>query len=73
MQTHTSTSEAADGTSRHVIDWTPDPDTPVRAVLHIAHGMAEHAARYDRLAEQLTAAGIAVSAADHRGHGRAIT
>ena len=70
MQTLTSTSEAVDGTLRHVIDWTPDPDTPIRAALHIAHGMAEHAARYARLAESLTAAGIVVSAADHRGHGR---
>jgi alpha-beta hydrolase superfamily lysophospholipase len=31
--------------------------------------MAEHAARYARLAEALTAAGYAVYAGDHRGHG----
>ena len=53
-----------------MFDWSPDHGTPVRAVVHIAHGMAEHAARYARLAERLTAAGIAVSAADHRGHGQ---
>ena len=70
MKSETSTSTAADGTARHVYDWSPDDGTPVRAVVHIAHGMAEHAARYARLAERLTAAGIAISAADHRGHGQ---
>ena len=44
-----------------------------RAVVQIAHGLAEHAARYDRLASQLNAAGYLVRAADHRGHGRSIT
>src|SRR5262249_5762332 len=36
------------------------------------HGMAEHAARYARLAESLTNAGYAVYANDHRGHGRTV-
>jgi alpha-beta hydrolase superfamily lysophospholipase len=41
-----------------------------RAVVQIAHGMAEHAGRYDRLAQALNAAGYGVYANDHRGHGR---
>jgi alpha-beta hydrolase superfamily lysophospholipase len=41
-----------------------------RAVLHIVHGMTEHSLRYERLARYLTAAGIEVWAADHRGHGK---
>jgi alpha-beta hydrolase superfamily lysophospholipase len=45
------------------------PDGPPRAVVQIAHGLAEHSARYARLAQALTAAGYAVYASDHRGHG----
>ena len=41
-----------------------------RAVVVIAHGAAEHAARYDRFATALGAAGIETWAPDHRGHGR---
>ncbi len=40
------------------------------AVLVVAHGLAEHVARYQELAETMMAAGVAVYAADHRGHGR---
>ncbi len=70
MQTTTSISTASDGTPRHVVDWTPDPSSPTRAAVHIAHGMAEYGGRYERLAQILVEAGIAVAAADHRGHGR---
>ncbi len=45
------------------------PEGRPRAVVQIAHGLAEHSARYARLAEALNAAGYAVYANDHRGHG----
>ncbi len=45
------------------------PDAPLRAVVQIAHGLAEHSGRYARLAAALNAAGYAVYANDHRGHG----
>ena len=38
--------------------------------MQIAHGLAEHARRYARLAQALTAAGFGVYANDHRGHGK---
>ena len=45
------------------------PDAAPRAVVQIVHGLAEHSARYSRLAEALTRHGYAVYAHDHRGHG----
>ena len=56
------------GEQIHVHRW--EPDGPVRAVVQIAHGIAEHAARYERFARALNDAGYAVYADDHRGHGR---
>lgn len=59
---------AADGAQLFVRSFLPE-DKP-RGVIHIAHGMAEHSARYERFARRLTDAGIAVYANDHRGHGK---
>ena len=58
---------ATDGAEIVCYRW--QPATPKAAVL-IAHGLAEHAARYERLATRLVGAGYAVYAPDHRGHGR---
>ena len=44
-------------------------DSPARAVVQINHGLAEHAARYDRFADFLAGRGYHVYAHDHRGHG----
>lgn len=44
--------------------------TETRAVVQLLHGVGEHAGRYPRLIEALTAEGYAVYADDHRGHGR---
>jgi alpha-beta hydrolase superfamily lysophospholipase len=49
----------------HRWETVPSP----RAAVHIVHGMAEHGARYARFARALNAAGLAVWAHDHRGHG----
>ncbi|MFT7220043.1 MAG: alpha-beta hydrolase superfamily lysophospholipase [Candidatus Azotimanducaceae bacterium] len=43
--------------------------TEPKAIIYIAHGMGEHARRYDRVARQLNEQGYAVYANDHRGHG----
>jgi len=51
-----------------VHEWKP-PHAPAGIVL-ISHGYAEHAGRYERLAQWLTDAGIMVVAPDYRGHGR---
>lgn len=59
---------SGDGLELFVHHWAPDA-TPVRATVQIAHGMGEHAGRYERLATQLCAAGFEVYAPDTRGHG----
>ena len=41
-----------------------------RAIVMIHHGLAEHAGRYARFAEFLSARGFHVCAHDHRGHGK---
>lgn len=45
------------------------PENP-RGILQIAHGMAEHIARYDETAAFFASHGWAVCANDHLGHGR---
>ncbi len=46
------------------------PEGPVRDVIAIAHGFAEHGGRYGNLVERLVPHGYALYALDHRGHGR---
>ena len=46
--------------------------TDPHGAVQIAHGVAEHGSRYDRLAQALNAAGFLVFANDHRGHGRSV-
>jgi len=62
---------ARDGTSifvRAFLERATATETP-RAIVLISHGMAEHGARYARLAAILTAHHYAVYVPDHRGHG----
>ena len=58
----------SDGASIAVYTWLPE-QAP-NAVLHIVHGMAEHAFRYDDFAKTACKQGFAVVASDHRGHGK---
>lgn len=60
---------AADGTEVATTAWTDVAGTP-RAAVQIAHGLAEHAARYGRFAAALNRTGFLAFATDHRGHGR---
>jgi len=41
-----------------------------KGVIQIAHGLGEHARRYDYMAATLNRAGFSVYADDHRGHGQ---
>lgn len=58
-----------DGIAVATYTWGADLADP-RAVVQIAHGLAEHGERYARLATALVDRGYVVVAQDHRGHGR---
>lgn len=58
------------GVEIYVYKWLPKNLKKAKGVVQIAHGMAEHASRYERFAQKLTAAGYIVYANDHRGHGK---
>ena len=45
------------------------PVAKPKAIVQIAHGLGEHARRYDHVAEALNKAGFGVYVDDHRGHG----
>lgn len=57
----------AHGVVVHYYVWAP---AKAKAVVQLAHGVGEHALRYELLAQALVAAGYAVYADDHRGHGQ---
>jgi alpha-beta hydrolase superfamily lysophospholipase len=46
-----------------------DAGAPVRGTVHVAHGLGEHALRYDAFARTLNASGFTVTAHDQRAHG----
>ncbi|MDR2467916.1 MAG: lysophospholipase [Spirochaetaceae bacterium] len=60
--------ETTDGIRLFVRKWLPN--TSVRAVINIVHGMAEHSGRYRHLGEFFCEHGIAIWCADQRGHGK---
>ena len=49
--------------------WHPETRSP-KAIVVIAHGVLSHSGYYEWVGEQLSAAGFAVFALDHRGRGR---
>jgi alpha-beta hydrolase superfamily lysophospholipase len=58
---------SSDGTQVAAFRW--DAAAAPFAIVQIAHGMGEHAQRYDHVADALNQAGLVVYAQDHRGHG----
>ena len=58
-------------TQIHAIEWIPE--TEVRGVLQIAHGMVEFIDRYDRFANFMASQGFYVVGNDHLGHGKSVT
>ncbi|HUU78839.1 MAG TPA: lysophospholipase [candidate division Zixibacteria bacterium] len=52
--------------------WVPDDNIPLKGMLCIFHGMAEHSFRYDYFAKEIGKAGYICYACDIRGHGKSI-
>ena len=57
----------AEGVTIHYYVWNA---AKPRAIIQLAHGLGEHAGRYEELAQQFVQNGYTVYADDHRGHGR---
>lgn len=66
------TFETKDGKTIQAYRWFNSKVDEI-AVIHIAHGMAEHSLRYEPFITFLTAHGFVVYAHDHRGHGNSYT
>ena len=64
------TLQMTDGHQLPYYEWQPSRSPT--ATVQIAHGMGEHAGRYQAIANALIQEGFAVYANDHRGHGLAI-
>ena len=63
--------ESRSGTQKvHAVKWLPAGE--VKAVLIIAHGMAEYIERYDEFATYLAGRGILVAGCDYIGHGKSV-
>lgn len=62
------TINAPDGHRIEAFHWAGEK--PVRGVVQIVHGMAEHSRRYCHVAQALAQAGYLVYASEHRGHGQ---
>ena len=52
----------------HAQEWVPQ--VPLRGVVQIVHGVAEHMGRYEQAAAFLTQHGYLVCGEDHLGHGK---
>lgn len=57
-------------TQIHAVEWKPE--TEIKGVIQIAHGVTEYILRYENFAEFFTQKGFVVVGNDHLGHGQSI-
>ena len=57
-------------TEIHALEWKPESE--VKWILQISHGMVEYINRYDRFARFLCDKGVYVVGNDHLGHGKSV-
>ncbi|GEQ86977.1 alpha/beta hydrolase [Patiriisocius marinistellae] len=70
MHYNTHTFTANDGEIICYYKWSCDSAISQRGIIQIAHGIGEHAGRYDTIAHRLQKEGFTVYANDHRAHGK---
>ncbi|WP_028505875.1 alpha/beta hydrolase [Ruminococcus sp. FC2018] len=73
MSTHFSSSFRSCDKVHDIAYYAVFPQTAVRGVVQIAHGMAEHFERYSGFADFLAEKGFVVCGEDHLGHGRSVS
>ena len=69
MIAETFTFKSHDGEEIFTYKWSPK-SIKLKGIVHIAHGLCEHAERYLDFASQLNSSGYVVYAHDQRGHGK---
>src|SRR5699024_5417350 len=72
MERNEFTFQTDDGNEIQAYRWK-DTTVEAKGIVQIAHGMVEHALRYEPFITFLTAHGFIVYANDHRGHGNTIS
>lgn len=70
MHYKTNILKAKDGESICYYKWQANPQVKLKGIVQIAHGLGEHAGRYDDMANKLQEQGYMVYANDHRAHGK---
>ncbi len=70
MHYKTNTFTADDGEVICYYKWQADLAVKHRGIIQIAHGVGEHAGRYDTIAHRFQKEGFTVYANDHRAHGK---
>ncbi|MGG1675964.1 lysophospholipase [Neobacillus sp. NRS-1170] len=63
------TFQTEDGVEIFAKKWASENEIRPKAIVQIAHGMAEHIERYDAFAKELISHNFIVYGNDHRGHG----
>lgn len=64
--------DSRDGVTKlYAVRWIPEGE--IKGVIQIIHGMAEHMARYEHVAEWFTKRGFVVTGDDHLGHGKSVS
>ncbi len=70
MHYKTHTFNTSDGETICYYKWECAQEVENRGIIQIAHGIGEHAGRYDTIAHRLQTEGFTVYANDHRAHGK---